>query len=392
MTIKRLTASIIILLITIVLCSPSLDSQGQGLIPVAKPPQSSTGATCQDILKHAMNMIQHSCDGLTRNKACYGNNRIKVEPIEGAVLKFDAAGDRAAIQDIRTLVTSPLDINDGTWGLSVLKIQANLPDTLPGENVMFLVFGDTSVENVSGDMHAFYFTSGLGKLDCKEAPQDGILVRSPNHTEVTFTANGVQISIASTVVLRAQRNKAMSVQLVEGHARLTTPAGSLTLKPGEISNVSLGGDNGLTAVSAPSLPATANPDDGLGPMMTTTQDLNDADAPVSIMLDGCISETKGNFVVIDDYSINVGNEAVLKAAKVGDCVHIEGELKTDEGNGAPFVLVKGAKPSRPEQAGGNGNSGNNGNHGNGNKGSIGANNPGQGNGNGNNKPGGNGKP
>jgi hypothetical protein len=48
-------------------------------------------------------------------------------------------------------------------------------------------------------MKAFYFSSGLGELRCQEVPHDGILVRSPNHTQVTFKANGVDIAIASTI-------------------------------------------------------------------------------------------------------------------------------------------------------------------------------------------------
>src|SRR5205823_6231693 len=144
------------------------------------------------------------------------------------------------------------DVQAGTWGLSLLKLQANLPDSLPGQNITFLVYGDTSIENTSGNMRAFYFTTGLSNLNCKEAPPDGILVRSPQHTEVTFTANGVDITIASTILLTAERNKAMSVSLIEGRARISTSTGVQTLSPGETTTIPLGGANGLTPVGAPS--------------------------------------------------------------------------------------------------------------------------------------------
>jgi hypothetical protein len=313
---------------------------------------------CQGILTRAMNTIQSTCDGLGRNKACYGNNKVTVEPNDGVDLKFDAIGDRASIQDIHRLATSPLDTTAGTWGLSLLKLQANLPDSLPGQNITFLVFGNTSVENTSGDMSAFYFTTGLGNLDCKEAPRDGILVRSPQHTEVTFTANGMQISIASTVMLRAVRNQSMSVELIEGHARLTTPGGSQTLQPGEVSSVTLGGPNGLTATSAPSAPAKASPDPSLDLVVMTAGLIGDPDAAVNVSLDGCITAASGNTVTVDDYIINVGNDHTLKDAKVGDCVHVEGQFKSNHGKGRDFILIKASRPN-PFNAGGNGNKGNN---------------------------------
>ena len=63
-----------------------------------------------------------------------------------------------------------------------MQLQANLPDTLPGQNVTFLLFGNVEIENaVVGDseatpeagdgdfaplttMQAFYFTSSVGDL------------------------------------------------------------------------------------------------------------------------------------------------------------------------------------------------------------------------------------
>lgn len=369
---KRFTPSFIIAIISIVLALPLVGSRAQGVLPGGEASRQVDGGVCQDILTRAMNTVQSTCDGLGRNKACYGNNKVTVEPNNGATLKFDTIGDRASIQDIRTLVTSPLDTSAGTWGLSLLKLQANLPDSLPGQNITFLIFGDTSVENTSGDMSAFYFTTGLGSLDCKEVPRDGILVRSPQHTEVTFTANGMQISIASTVMLRAIRNQSMSVELIEGRARLTTPAGSQTLQPGEVSSVTLGGTNGLTAVSAPSTPTKVAVDPSADPVVTTASQIGDPDAAINVSLDGCITAANGNAVTINDYAINVGNDQVLKDAKVGDCVRVDGQIKSNNGKGVTFILIKASKPDK-SNAGGNGNKGGNGKDKSGNKGGNGNN-------------------
>ncbi len=360
---RRPVVGFIIGLIALALIIPVSVSHAQ--LPAEPDGASVRGTkTCQDILVQAVGLTQASCDNLGRNKACYGNNTVKVEPSARAVVKFDVVGDRAAIQDIRTLVTSPLNEQSGTWGLSLLKLQANLPDTSPGQNVTFLVFGNTTVENTTGDMKAFYFSSGLGELKCQEVPHEGILVRSPKHTEVTFSANGVDIAISSSIMMQAVRSQFMSVELVEGHARVTTPQGSQTLQPGQMVYILLGGANGLQPASAPSSPTRAPANPIIGPLIGLTDPIANPgepptvlpdgpptvmpDVPPSVTITGCITAKKGNSIVIDGTSVNVGSDHTLKAAKVGDCVTITGVLKTNSGKGLSFVLVKAAPTDEPD--------------------------------------------
>jgi len=221
---------------------------------------ASNLVSCQQIITQAIDMIQNSCGQLGRNKACYGYSNVKAEPNGNLTLKFDKIGDVAGIETLRSIETSPLNLTAGTWGLTLLKLQANLPDMLPGQNVTFLVYGNTHIDNTSSNMRSFYFSSGLGAPDCKETPHDGILVKSPNHAVVTFTANGVDITIASTIQLHAEASKAMTVSLIEGHATVTTFAGSQTLLPGQTVSIPLAGSNGLTASGAPSKPVTTRSD------------------------------------------------------------------------------------------------------------------------------------
>src|SRR5262245_60315808 len=257
---RRIVLLALFVILPIALLRSSNSASASPQSPTIDTANTDEALTCRQILTRAMDTLNHSCDNVTRNSACYGNDAIKAELSSGSI-RFSATGDRAPIQSIKTLQTFPLDMQHGTWGLSLLKLQANLPDSMPGQNVTFLVYGDTSVQNASGNMQAFYFSSGLGTLSCKEAPPDGILVRSPNHTEVTFTANGVQVTIASTIFLHAVPNKSMQVELIEGHARVTAPAGSQTLQPGEVVSIPMSGANGLQPVGAPSAPVAspANP-------------------------------------------------------------------------------------------------------------------------------------
>src|SRR5689334_17367344 len=144
--------------------------------PLPGTPQSinpETGLTCNQIISQVMSTVEKNCIILGRNNACYANPLVNAELNRNAgQQRFDVAGDILPIQAIKSLQTTPLDVTQGTWGVSVLKLQANLPDTLPGQNVTFLVYGDTQLQNIDGKMRSFYFTTGLGNPSCGEAPSD----------------------------------------------------------------------------------------------------------------------------------------------------------------------------------------------------------------------------
>lgn len=217
---------------------------------------------CETLVQDALKRLDESCSTLERNEACYGNDAIHAEMNDSYKQAiFDKVGDIVPLKAIRELYTLPLDTNSGSWGISLMKAQANLPDTMPGQNIMFVLYGDTHLTNTDteGHMSAFYFSSGLGEPACKAVPSDGITIRSPKGMRVQFTANGVTMDIGSTVVLQASPNKAMQVQLVEGSAKITANNSTAMLVPGQSVTIPLGGTNGLQAVGTPSVPVN-NPE------------------------------------------------------------------------------------------------------------------------------------
>ncbi len=213
---------------------------------------------CAAIMQKAYKALDGACNTLTRNFMCYGHDAVRAEfdPELEEQPTFIKSGDNVSILAFRELYTLPMDITTGAWGLSLLKVQANLPDTAPGQNIVFMIFGDVHVTNGSGDMSAFYFTSGLGQTACKQPPPDGLIVRSPKGTRVQFTANGVKLDIGSTVVLRATKAGKMDISLIEGSAYVTAKMQTQILKPGQSTSVQLGGVNGLEPINTPSAPVT----------------------------------------------------------------------------------------------------------------------------------------
>jgi uncharacterized protein YraI len=103
---------------------------------------------CPAAVKQALESATTACSSLPRNTACYGNNRVIATDFEGAsVNNFDLPGSVVDLLDLGGLATFPFDTETNTWGVALLAIQADLPDTLPGQNVTLVVFGDVSLEN-----------------------------------------------------------------------------------------------------------------------------------------------------------------------------------------------------------------------------------------------------
>jgi hypothetical protein len=103
---------------------------------------------CPAIIQAALDATDEQCATTGRNQACYGNIRLSAQPQAGMdALVFEKPGDLVDIANVSSLTLSPWDATNSTWGISLMKLQANLPDTLPGQNVTFLLFGNVSIDN-----------------------------------------------------------------------------------------------------------------------------------------------------------------------------------------------------------------------------------------------------
>jgi hypothetical protein len=197
------------------------------LLLLAVAPVVAQGETCPTIVRTALDAVGEICANTGRNQACYGNMAMQVTPqANAAQFKFDAVGDIVDAASIQTLRLSPLQESRDLWGVALLKLQANLPDTVPGQNVTVLLFGDVELTNaVSPDnamaspMQAFYLRTGLGEASCAEAPQNGMLVQTPQGAgQVTFSVNGVDMALGSTVYFQATRGDHMNISTLKGSA------------------------------------------------------------------------------------------------------------------------------------------------------------------------------
>jgi uncharacterized protein YraI len=104
--------------------------------------------TCPAFVETALKAVGQACDQLGRNEACYGYNRVDANFWQvGGDLVFSTPADRVPLAEVQQIATAPFSLDQQSWGIAVLKVQANLPDTLPGQAVTMLLMGDAELKN-----------------------------------------------------------------------------------------------------------------------------------------------------------------------------------------------------------------------------------------------------
>jgi hypothetical protein len=99
-------------------------------------------------VEQAVAEMGQNCADMTRNSACYGHDLVEtafLETIDDET--FSEPSDRAELNLIDTIRTAPLSLEDERWGIAVMNVQANVPNTLPGQAVTFVLMGDAEIEN-----------------------------------------------------------------------------------------------------------------------------------------------------------------------------------------------------------------------------------------------------
>lgn len=119
--------------------------------------QGPTPANCPQIVQTALQSVENACQGMGRNETCYGHNRVDAVFWQARDdLVFSAPADRVPLIDVRQIATARMDLDAGQWGVAALQLHGpDLPRTLPGQAVMFLLMGESLLENdVSPDTAA----------------------------------------------------------------------------------------------------------------------------------------------------------------------------------------------------------------------------------------------
>lgn len=183
--------------------------------------------TCPSFVTQALQDLSNNCGDLARNSACYGFNHVTATFFNGFMPEdFTQPNDRVQLASLESITTSPLNVDTAEWGIAILKVQADIPEALPGQAVTFMLLGDvhleTGVEMGSDQtpMQAVYFTTGIGDTKCNGAPASSLVIQGPENITVNLRVNGANIELGSTAVFQSKPNGEMECTVLDGAARV----------------------------------------------------------------------------------------------------------------------------------------------------------------------------
>lgn len=113
----------------------------------------SQPATCPTLVSEALITVGESCGDIGRNQVCYGNLSLLATPRDPKTeLQFAEPGDLIGLTEVDALKLSSISEERLEWGIAIMALQANFPDTLPGQNATMVLFGDVDIEDRSDDV------------------------------------------------------------------------------------------------------------------------------------------------------------------------------------------------------------------------------------------------
>jgi hypothetical protein len=152
-------------------------------------------AECPELVQTALEAAEAQCAAAGRNQICYGHTALTVEAQPDATnFAFETIGDITDVAAIQRLQLAGLDAKSGIWGVVLMKLQANIPNTLPGQNVTVMLFGDSEIRNAA---------SSVAEQVPPEQERTVNASQSINVRELPSTAGRVLGSIAPTTAVTA---------------------------------------------------------------------------------------------------------------------------------------------------------------------------------------------
>lgn len=233
---------------------------GSLFISVAVTAQSDT---CPPLIYESIVQTNEVCNTTGRNQICYGSTSIDVQIRDNADISFAQPGDLSALDEVESIQTSALDVINEEFGIALMQVQANVPNSLPGQVVTFLLMGDASVTDSASDgqrpMDAFQFRTGIGAPSCEDVNFDTLVIDSPDGLVVTFNVNGIDVELGSTAAFIGKPDNVLDMLVVEGEGIVTANGESVTVTAGNWTQIQMD-DAGTTAIGTPVDPTPFSPE------------------------------------------------------------------------------------------------------------------------------------
>lgn len=293
------------------------------LVPIV-----SAQLDCPSIVRDALAATDAACQSTGRNQACYGNISLNITPqADASALTFEQTGDIVDIAQIASLQLSSLDADSGVWGVALMNLQANLPDTLPGQNVRFLLFGDVDIENAGAPPAPQLEMTAAGNANVRAAP---------GTTASVLTA--LQQGDTVTAIARLEDSSWLQIQLPDDAEAVGWVSASLLNTSGDIETLNVFAEDGAA---------------GYGPMQAFYFKTGSGDAPCEEAPDsGILIQTPQGAgtinLVVNGVNVQLGSTAYVQAQPGGEMTVnvLEGQAQL-EAAGVTITVPAGARGRVP---------------------------------------------
>lgn len=112
--------------------------------------------TCPALVEEALEAAGEACGDVGRNSACYGNIQVdSTFTVDVPENFFTQPSDQTVLNTLANIRTAPYSLTRNEWGVAILRAQANVPNTIPGQSVVFVLLGDVEIENAVDETTAF---------------------------------------------------------------------------------------------------------------------------------------------------------------------------------------------------------------------------------------------
>ncbi len=166
---------------------------------------SSQAPSCEQVVTDAYQVTEQLCQKTGRNEACYGHISLNATPQPQVDnFTFAAEGDIVNVADVQTLRLSAMDPVTNTWGVALLRFQANIANDQPNKNATLLLFGNVELES--------QFKAPTSAMDVTVTSNGNVNIRQEPSTSATIIGS-IKAGETATVTGRLEDSSWLRVQL-----------------------------------------------------------------------------------------------------------------------------------------------------------------------------------
>ncbi len=106
------------------------------------------GGNTAQFIRQVLSDLGTNCASLEHNSGCYGYQQVQAAFLDAVEDDFfSEPADRTDLTSLVTIAGSEMNVKDEIWGISILKVQANIHNALPDDHLILLSLGDITLEN-----------------------------------------------------------------------------------------------------------------------------------------------------------------------------------------------------------------------------------------------------